>query len=135
MKTRITSAPWLNGGPSTRESAVAFAFLAGATGHRSSDPSFSRVRQSRQFTPLLGGGVKLYPHDGVVVDAMASVKLQSENGAADRESSFTEDFLHHYEAGIRLYISPTLNLRAGYGRWRLGEYDNASVQVGLGATF
>ena len=122
-------------GPSTRENPVAFAFLAGATGHRSSDPSFSRVRQSRQFTPLLGGSVKFYPHDRVVVDATASVKLQSENGAADRESSLTEDFLHHYEAGIRLYISPTLNLRAGYGRWRLGEYDNASVQVGLGATF
>ena len=122
-------------GPSTRENPVAFAFLAGATGHRSSDPSFSRVRQSRQFTPLIGGSFKLYPLDRVVVDATASVKLQSENGAADRESSFTNDFLHHYEAGIRLYISPTLNLRAGYGRWRLGEYDNASVQVGLGATF
>ena len=122
-------------GPSTRENPVAFALLAGATGYRSSDPSFSRVRQSRQFTPLIGGSVKFYPHDRVVVDATASVKLQSENGAADRESSFTEDFLHHYEAGLRIYISPTLNLRAGYGRWRLGEYDNASVQVGLGATF
>ena len=122
-------------GPSTRENPVAFALLAGATGRRSSDPSFSRVRQSRQFTPLLGGSVKFYPLDRVVVDATASVKLQSENGAADRESSFTEDFLHHYEAGIRLYISPMLNLRAGYGRWRLGEYDNASMQIGLGATF
>ncbi len=122
-------------GPSTRENPVAFAFLAGVTGYRSSDPSFSRVRQSRQFTPLIGGSFKLYPLDRVVVDATASVKLQSENGAADKESSFTNDFLHHYEAGIRLYISPTLNLRAGYGRWRLGEYDNASVQVGLGATF
>ena len=122
-------------GPSTRENPVAFALLAGATGNRSSDPSFSRVRQSRQFTPLLGGSVKFYPLSRVAIDVTGSVKLQSNNGAADRESSFTEDFLHHYEAGIRLYISPTLNLRAGYGRWRLGEYDSASVQVGLGATF
>ena len=122
-------------GPSTRENPVSFAFLAGATGHRPSDPSFSRVRQSRQFTPLLGGSVKFYPLGRVAVDATASVRLQSENASADRESSFIEEYLHHYEAGIRLYISPTLNLEAGYGRWRLGEYDNASVQVGLGATF
>ena len=122
-------------GPSTRENPVAFAFLAGAAGHRPSDPSFSRVRQARQFTPLLGGSFKFHPLDRVVVDATASVRLQSENGAADRESNFIEEYLHHYEAGIRLYISPTLNLKAGYGRWRLGEYDNASVQVGLGATF
>lgn len=122
-------------GPSTRENPVSFAFLAGVAGHRPSDPSFSRVRQARQFTPLLGGNFKFYPLDRVVVDATASVRLQSENASADRESSFIEEYLHHYEAGIRLYISPTLNLEAGYGRWRLGEYDNASVQVGLGATF
>ena len=122
-------------GPSTRENPVSFAFLAGAAGHRPSDPSFSRVRQSTQFTPLLGGSVKFYPFGRVAVDATASVRLQSENGAADRESSFIEEYLHHYEMGIRLYISPSLNLRAGYGRWRYGEYDNASVQVGLGNTF
>ena len=122
-------------GPSTRENPVSFAFLAGAAGHRPSDPSFSRVRQSRQFTPLLGGSVKFYPLGRVAVDATASVKLQSENGDAGRDANFIEEYLHHYEAGIRLYITPTLNLKAGYGRWRLGEYDNASVQVGLGATF
>ncbi len=122
-------------GPSTRENPVSFAFLAGAAGHRPSDPSFSRVRQSRQFTPLLGGNFKFYPLDRVVVDATASVRLQSENASANRDANFIEEYFHHYEAGIRLYISPTLNLKAGYGRWRLGEYDNASVQVGLGATF
>lgn len=122
-------------GPSTRENPVSFAFLAGAAGHRPSDPSFSRVRQSRQFTPLLGGSVKFYPIGRVAVDATASVRLQSENASANRDANFIEEYLHHYEAGIRLYISPTLNLKAGYGRWRLGEYDNASVQVGLGATF
>ena len=122
-------------GPSTRENPVAFALLAGATGNRSSDPSFSRVRQSRQFIPLLGGSVKFYPLDRVAVDVTGSIKLRSENSTTDRDSNFMDDYLHHYEAGIRLYVSPTLNFRAGYGRWRLGEYDNASVQVGLGATF
>ena len=122
-------------GPSTRESPVAFAFLAGAAGHRSSDPNFSRVRQSSQIMPLLGGSMKFYPLDRVALDLMGTMKLRSESGTAGREPSFTEEFLHHYEMGIRLYISPSLNFKVGYGRWRLGEYDNASVQVGLGATF
>ena len=122
-------------GPSLGESPVAFAFLAGAAGYRSSDASFSRTRQSTQITPILGGSVKFYPLDRVAVDVTGSIKLRSENSAADRESSFTKEYLHHYEMGIRLYISPTLNLRAGYGRWRLGDYDNTSVQIGLGATF
>ena len=122
-------------GPSTRENPAAFAFLGGITGYRSSDPSFSRVRQSSQITPLLGGSLKFYPLDRVTVDVTGSVRLQSENSAADRESNFADDYLHHYEMGIRLYISPSLNLKAGYGNWRYGEYDSASVQVGLGATF
>ena len=122
-------------GPSTRESPFAFAFLGGITGYRNSDPNFSRVRQSSQITPLLGGSLKLFPMDRVTLDVTGSVRLQSANSAADRESNFADDYLHHYEMGIRLYISPSLNLRAGYGRWRYGEYDNASVQVGLGNTF
>ena len=35
-------------------------------------------------------------------------------------------FTGHYEMGIRLYISPTLNLKAGWPNngieWRIGEY-------------
>ena len=123
-------------GPSTRETSVAFAFLAGAAGYRSSDPEFSRVRQSRQITPLLGGSMRFFPLDRVALDLTGTMKLRSDDSTpADREPSFADDFLHHYEMGIRLYISPSMNLKAGYGRWRFGGYDNASVQVGLGATF
>ena len=122
-------------GPSTRENPVSFAFLAGAAGYRSSDPSFSGIRQSSQITPLLGGSLKLFPMDRVTLDVTGSVRLQSENAAANRDANFIEEYLLHYEAGIRLYITPSLNLKAGYGRWRYGEYDNASVQIGLGNTF
>ena len=123
-------------GPSTRDASVVFAFLAGAAGYRSSDPEFSRVRQTRQITPLLGGSMRFFPLDRVALDLTGTMKLRSDDSTpADSEPSFADDFLHHYEMGIRLYISPSLNLRAGYGRWRFGGYDNASVQVGLGATF
>ena len=123
-------------GPSARDASVVFAFLAGAAGYRSSDPEFSRVRQSRQITPLLGGSMRFFPLDRVALDLTGTMKLRSDDSTpADREPSFADDFLHHYELGIRLYISPSMNLKAGYGRWRFGGYDNASVQVGLGATF
>ena len=122
-------------GPSTRENPGAFAFLAGVTGYRTSDPSFSRVRRPRQLTPILGGSMKFFPLDRVTVDLTASMKLRSENREANGETDFADNFLHHYEMGIRLYISPSLNFKAGYGMWRLGGYDNTSAQVGLGATF
>ena len=122
-------------GPALKDSHIAFAILAGVAGYRSSDASFSRTHQSTEITPILGGSLKFYPLDRVVVDVTGSIKLRSENSASDRSSSFTKEYLHHYEMGIRLYISPTLNLKAGYGRWRLGEYYNTGVQVGLGVTF
>ena len=122
-------------GPRLKDSHIAFAFLAGVAGYRRSDASFSRARQSTEITPLLGGSLKFYPLDRVVVDVTGSIKLRSENSASDRSSSFTKEYLHHYEMGIRLYISPTLNLKAGYGEWRIGEYNNTSVQIGLGSTF
>ena len=122
-------------GPPMKESHMAFAFLAGIAGYRSSEPSFSRTIQSTQITPILGGSLKFYPLDNVAVDVTGSIKLRSENSDADRNSSFTKKYLHHYEMGIRLYISPTLNLKAGYGEWRIGEYNNTSVLIGLGSTF
>ena len=79
--------------------------------------------------------MKFFPLDRVALDLSGTMKLRSADTTADRDPSFADDYLHHYEMGIRLYISPSLNLKAGYGRWRYGEYDNASVQVGLGATF
>ena len=80
--------------------------------------------------------MRFFPLDRVALDLTGTMKLRSDDSTpADREPSFADDFLHHYEMGIRLYISPSLNLKAGYGRWRFGGYDNASVQVGLGATF
>ena len=123
-------------GPRMKGSAIAFAFLAGIAGYRDSDSDLvQNSNRPTQLTPLVGGSLKLYPLDRVVVDVTGSIKLRSENSASDRSSSFTKEYLHHYEMGIRLYISPTLNLRAGYGRWRLGEYYNTGVQVGLGVTF
>ena len=123
-------------GPRMKESAIAFAFLAGIAGYRDSDSDLvQNSNRQTQLTPLVGGSLKFYPLDRASIDFAGSIKLRSTNGARDRESDFTRTLLHHYEMGIRLYISPSLNLRAGYGRWRLGDYDNTSVQIGLGATF
>ena len=123
-------------GPRMKESAIAFAFLAGIAGYRDSDSDLvQNSNRPTQLTPLVGGSLKFYPLDRASIDFAGTIKLRSTNGAGDRESDFTRTLLHHYEMGIRLYISPSLNLKAGYGRWRLGEYDNTSVQVGLGATF
>ena len=123
-------------GPRMKESAIAFAFLAGIAGYRDSDSDLvQNSNRPTQLTPLVGGSLKFYPLDRASIDFAGSIKLRSTNGAGDRESGLTGSLLHHYEMGIRLYISPSLNLKAGYGKWRLGEYDNTSVQVGLGATF
>ena len=123
-------------GPRMKESAIAFAFLAGIAGYRDSDSDIAQnSNRPTQLTPLVGGSLKFYPLDRASIDFAGTIKLRSTNGAGDRESDFTRTLLHHYEMGIRLYISPSLNLKAGYGEWRLGEYHNTSVQVGLGATF
>ena len=123
-------------GPRMKESAIAFAFLAGIAGYRDSDSDLvQNSNRPTQLTPLVGGSLKFYPLDRVVVDVTGSIKLRSENSDADRNSSFTKEYLHHYEMGMRIYISPTLNLKAGYGESRIGEYNNTSVQIGLGATF
>ena len=123
-------------GPRMKESAIAFAFLAGIAGYRDSDSDLvQNANRPTQLTPLVGGSLKFYPLDRVVVDVTGSIKLRSENSDADRNSSFTKEYIHHYEMGMRIYISPTLNLKAGYGEWRIGEYNNTSVQIGLGATF
>ena len=123
-------------GPQMKESAIAFAFLAGIAGYRDSDSDLvQNSNRPTQLTPLVGGSLKFYPLDRASIDFAGTIKLRSTNGAGDRESDFTRTLLHHYEMGIRLYISPTLNLKAGYGEWRIGEYNNTSVQVGLGATF
>ena len=123
-------------GPRMKESAIAFAFLAGIAGYRDSDSDLvQNSNRPTQLTPLVGSSLKFYPLDRVVVDVTGSIKLRSENSDADRNSSFTKEYIHHYEMGMRIYISPTLNLKAGYGEWRIGEYNNTSVQVGLGATF
>ena len=122
-------------GPALKDSYIAFAILAGVAGYRSSNANFPGTRQSTEITPLLGGSLKFYPLDRATIDLTGSIKLRSANGAGSRETDFTRTHLHHYEMGIRLYISPSLNLKAGYGKWRLGEYHNTSVQIGLGVTF
>jgi hypothetical protein len=70
--------------------------------------------------------VKVYPRDGIVIDATGSIQLQQ---GADTMN------LYHYEAGIRFYITRELSLRAGYGQLYLGDEGVSAIQVGLGYNF
>ena len=122
-------------GPRLKESSVSFALRGGIAGYRHFDSGSPRATYSNQFTPVLGGSLRLYPLDGVVVDVTGLMRLRSSSSAGDEESSIIKDYLHHYGLGIRLYMNRTLNVTAGYGRWRVGEHENTSVQIGLGITF
>ena len=82
--------------------------------------------QSTHTTPVFGGGVKLYPRDKIVIDAIGSIQLQRGSDTLD---------LYHYEVGIRFYITRELSLRAGYGQFFLGDQNVSTIQVGLGYTF
>ena len=124
-------------GPRMKESAIAFAFLAGIAGYRDSDSDLvQNSNRPTQLTPLVGGSLKFYPLDRASIDFAGSIKLRSDKRCDETENPTSPGrFFIIMRWGIRLYISPSLNLKAGYGKWRLGEYDNTSVQVGLGATF
>ena len=76
--------------------------------------------------PLLGAGLKFYPRDKIAIEATGSIKFPSD---ADTTS------IYHYEIGARVYISPRLNLRVGYGKLYLGNRDIATMHVGLGFIF
>ena len=87
--------------------------------------------ESTHTTPIIGAGLQLYPEHRVAVDLKGTIKLQSANDG-DR---FINKHLYHYKVGIRLYIAPALNLRVGYGKWYLGNWDVSGLQIGLGALF
>ena len=144
-------------GPALQQSPFVFTFLGGIAGYKSSDtnrfevretnPTLARSRgtltltsnaseESTHITPILGACLKLYPADRVTIDAVGSIKLRSAYSAlVAGESIFDTTYFYHYEMGIRVYIARGLNLRAGYGRWYLGDRNITNMQVGLGVTF
>ena len=116
-------------GPAMRKGAIAVALLGGAARYR------SYADESTRITPFLGASLKLYPMDTVTVDIASSIKLRSIDATSIRAAGAIEKHLHHYEMGIRVYITPTLNLRLSYGNWYIGHRGNKSVQIGLGVMF
>ena len=106
-------------GPALGESKVAFTLLGGIAAYEDSP-------RSTHTTPIFGGVVKFYPRDKIVIDATSSIKFRSD---------FDETYFYHYEIGGRIYITPRLNLRVGYGKLYLGNQDIATMQIGLGYTF
>ena len=130
-------------GPAMRESTIAFAFLGGVAGYKNADsgrlqPSWAgrgALNGTNQITPFVGASLKLYPLDTVTVDFTGSIRLRSVGIFSSGTSGYAAKHLHHYEMGVRVYITPTLNLKVGYGKWYLGDRDNSSVQFGLGVTF
>ena len=101
------------------KSKITFTLLGGIAAYEDSP-------RPTHTTPIFGGGVKLYPRDRIVIDATGSIQLQQGSDTMD---------LYHYEVGIRFYITPRLNLRAGYGQLYLGDRNVSTIQVGLGYTF
>ncbi len=108
-------------GPALEKSNIAVMFLGGIAEYEAD----SRTRTTHT-TPILGAGLKLYPSDKIVVDATGSIKVQSD---------FDATYFYHYEMGVRIYITPSLNLRAGYSKLYLGRRDTSTTQIGLGFTF
>ena len=108
-------------GPALQKSNVAVTFLCGIAKYEAD----SRTRTTHT-TPILGAGLKLYPSDKIAVDATGSIKGQS---------AFDATYFYHYEMGVRIYITPRLNLRAGYSKLYLGRRNTSTTQIGLGFTF
>ena len=106
-------------GPALGESNVAFTFLGGIA-------KYEADIWATHTTPVLGAGLKLYPGDKIAIDATGSIKFRSD---------FDTTSLYHYEIGARVYITPRLNLRVGYGKLFLGTQDIATMQIGLGLIF
>ena len=106
-------------GPTLEKSNVAFTFLGGIA-------KYEANTWATHTTPILGAGLKLYPGDKIAIDATGSIKFRSD---------FDTTSLYHYEIGARVYISPRLNLRVGFGKLFLGTQDIATMQIGLGLIF
>ncbi len=106
-------------GPALEKSNVAFTFLGGVA-------KYEVDTWATYTTPILGAGLKFYPQDKIAIDATSSIKVRSD---------FDATYFYHYEIGGRVYITPRLNLRVGYGKLYLGNQDIATMQIGLGYTF
>ena len=106
-------------GPALEKSDVAITFLGGIA-------KYEAGTWVTHTTPILGAGLKLYPGDKITIDATGAIKFRS---------NFDATSLYHYEIGARVYISPRLNLRVGYGKLHLGSQDIATMQIGLGFIF
>ena len=106
-------------GPALEQSNAALTFLGGFA-------KYEADTWATHTTPILGAGLKLYPGDKVAIDATGSIKFRSD---------FDTTSLYHYEIGVRVYMTPRLNLRVGYGKLFLGTQDIATTQIGLGFTF
>ena len=108
-------------GPALEKSNVAVTFLGGIAKYEVDSHS-----DEPHMTPILGAGLKLYPGDKIAIDATGSIKFRSD---------FDTTSLYHYEIGARVYITPRLNLRVGFGKLFLGTQDIATMQIGLGLIF
>lgn len=130
-------------GPAVKDGPIAFSILGGVA--RYSNPDSGLIEASHdaktdfddptQTTPFLGVTLKLYPLDTVTVDVAGSIELRSIDTFSRGEFNSFEEHLQHYEMGMRIYVTPRLNLRVGYGKWYLGNRGNESVQIGIGVTF
>ena len=129
--------------PAMRDRNVGFALLGGVARYRVADSihlESSRAGEdtsdeSNHITPFLGANLKFYPLDTVTVEGAISTKLRSVGTFSSPESDSFAKYLHHYEFGTRIYITPALNLRLSYGKWFLGDRGSTTVQVGVGVTF
>ncbi len=129
--------------PAMRQGSVGFALLGGVARYRDDDSGrlqsswagADTSNESNHIMPFLGASLKLYPMDTVTFDIASSIKLGSVDTFSSEESNSIAKHLHHYEMGIRVYITPALNLRLSYGKWYLGDRGNTTVQVGVGVTF
>ena len=108
-------------GPALEKSNAAFTLLGGIAKYE-----VDILTGETNTTPLLGAGLKFYPGDKIAIDATSSIKVQFD---------FDTTSLYHYEIGARVYITPRLNLRVGYGKLFLGTQDITTTQIGLGFTF
>ena len=109
--------------PALGESNFAFTLLGGIARYKFEVDAWTRLTYT---TPILGAGLKFYPHQRIAIDATSSFKVPSD---------FDTTSLYHYEVGIRFYITRDLSLRAGYGQLYLGDQNVPTIQVGLGYTF
>ena len=110
-------------GPALEKNNLAFTFLGGIAKYEVEVDTWTRLNYT---TPILGVGLKFYPHQRIAIDATSSIKVPSDSDTTS---------LYHYEIGARVYITRELSLRAGYGQLYLGDRNVATMQVGLGYTF